>query len=249
MPTDQECFEKLLPELNAIPASEVKPPDTSIEKAVRDGERMAAAAVQDLERFVAVGLAVEIAVQLEEALAALRVAETRYQAACLERQQALATWKGRAPAGLKLRRELLTAQTYAFRKFSSPLSKVTSLGRDETPAEVILDLAELSALGRQHKDLLGRINFDLSLLDLSALQAEELDRIYTRVCASGDSSDARLLRDRAFCRVRRIMAEISDAAQYVLRHDPVRLSVYYTSLRPQNQENPAPETAMTTPAQ
>ena len=90
--SDAQDHERLLPWFQEIPAEQVRVPDMPVSVAVAEAEAMGAAASEDQDKLVAVGVAPETIADVAAAAGALRVAEARWIAAGGELKEARKAW-------------------------------------------------------------------------------------------------------------------------------------------------------------
>ena len=158
---------------------------------------------------------------------ALREAESKWHRAKLLRREAENIWVQELSKGYDLRNEIAHHFYYAFRDNSSLIKKVKKLVTGTTHAGMLQSLNDLSVLGRFNRELLKKIGFDFTLLDLAAQKSDELST--KKAGASWDSKDyqeAKKIRHQAFTHLKEAVDMIYNYGRYVFRKDSARLKGY-----------------------
>jgi hypothetical protein len=140
-------------------------------------------------------------------------------------------WTEEEPNAIKLRADMLSAFSYALRNVPNAKRALKAIREGAGNPDMLKDLSALVALGKNYPNELKAINFDLSSLDTTAAKTTELNNLYNEAFIEKKTVEFRELRDRAFTYMRKIMGEILDAAEYVLRDNPQRLDLYHSSYR------------------
>jgi hypothetical protein len=104
---------------------------------------------------------------------------------------------------------------------------------------MIQDLNDLAVLGRNNKELLGKINFDLGKLDQSAELSDMLAGVLAR--SNGEKlegSEVLEMRNKAYTYLKLAVDEVRDYGKYVFRKDDEKRQGYRSEyLRKKNQRN------------
>jgi hypothetical protein len=101
-----------------------------------------------------------------------------------------------------------------------------------THTGMIQGLKDLSALGKANQELLRKIGFDFTLLDLAAQKSNELAA--KNEAASWDNEDyleAKKIRNQAFTHLKEAVDLIREYGKYVFWRNPARLKGYRSDYR------------------
>jgi hypothetical protein len=158
---------------------------------------------------------------------ALSQSEAKWKLEQTLRRIAEKSWVRESRKGYDLRNELIHHFHYAFRDDSTLIDLVKDIAESTTHDGMIKGLKELSALGRANQDLLTKIGFDMTLLDLAAQKSNELST--KKEEASWDSEDyleAKKIRNQAFTHLKEAVDLIREYGRYVFWRNPARLKGY-----------------------
>ena len=228
---DQQDFESLSTELMAIGEKEIREPDMPVDEAVKENEIMSAAAKRDQNVFDAINLDPGLIEKCAMAGGALRYTQAKLTAAIGEVKEAAALWTAEEPKGYATRKELLAALAYATRNVPDAQKAVRAVRKGAGGADMVMDLGALVQLGKKYRAPLEAIKFNMGLIDEAEDLANRLGKLYASAFIEKGSKEAKMLRDRAFTYMRRVMGELLDAAEYVFRNEPEKLEPYYSSYR------------------
>jgi hypothetical protein len=139
-------------------------------------------------------------------------------------------WLHEAPDGFDLRNELVHHFRYAFRDYSSLILRVSEISKRITQKGMIKGLRDLSVLGKANRDLLTKIGFDLTLLDMAGIKADE----YEAKCKEGswdreDYREAKKFRNQAYTHLKEAVDYIREYGKFVFWKDAHRLKGYRSS--------------------
>jgi len=127
---------------------------------------------------------------------------------------------------------------FAYRKDDALLSRVRAIADGSGHADMIQDLNNIAVLGRENPDPLTAIGFDLDQLDLAATRSDELADLLAE--ANGDKADpneSKIIRDKAYMLMKRLVDEIREAGKYVFRNNAKRFKGYTSDYwRKQNRK-------------
>jgi hypothetical protein len=243
---DQQDFEALLPKLGALDRRSLRKQDMPLDQAIKEGEIMAAAAMEDVATFTGIGFDTAKISELSMAVGALRFAQARLIAATGELKEASRQWDEEEPMGYELRADMLAAASYALRDVPNAMKAIKRIREGSGGADMIQDLIALSELGKKYLEQMKSINYDVAKFDSAAQMADALGGLYAKAFVEKSTSEAKDLRDRAFTYMRKIMSDVLHAAEYVFRKDPERLSYYHSAYR--SRQNAASDNADSVPA-
>jgi hypothetical protein len=144
---------------------------------------------------------------------ALRESQSRWFNARFTREAAQKEWIEKSPAAYDLRDQLLHAFHYAFRNHPEQSGRVSAIAEGHGHADMIQDLNDIAVLGKEHTELLTKINFDLILLDTAANTAKTMAELLSRSTTDrADNSKERIIRDKAFTYLKQAVDEIRACA-------------------------------------
>jgi hypothetical protein len=126
-----------------------------------------------------------------------------------------------------LRDELLHHFFHAYYNFPDLYNHTQQIAEGNTHADMIQDLSDLAALGKDNTDPLKAISVDLSLLD----KAETASAIMAKLLAASNGhklqdNELRVLRDKAYTHMKEAVDEIRRCGQYVFWKDEQRYKGY-----------------------
>ena len=181
----------------------------------------------DKEELTAKGLDWKVVEYLPVRCGALSEAELKWHQAQFLRRKSEKIWVQASPKGYDLRHLLAHHFRYAFRDDSSLILRVNEISKRITRKGMIKGLRDLSVLGKANRDLLTKIGFDLTLLDLATTKADELDAKYAAAsCDSEDYLEVKKIRNQAFTHLKEAVDLIYDYGKYVFWRNPYRLKGY-----------------------
>ena len=194
---------------------------------IQEAEYLYSWCQDDKEELTSKGLDWTVVEDLPIRCGALRQAESNWHRAKFLRREAENIWVRELSKGYDLRNEIAHHFYYAFQDDTSLLRKVKKFLEGTTHAEMIQCLNNLSVLGRDNRELLRKIGFDFTLLDLAAQKSDEL---YTKKkAASWESKDylePKKIRHQAFTYLKEAVDLIYNYGRYVFWKNSDRLKGY-----------------------
>lgn len=223
----QEDFEQWSEQINLIPLEEVKVPNRPVDEIVARTEALAVDAAEDIEALAAAGLDVSLIGQLPPLSGALRYCQANWMSEYRARKEAQVQWLEESPQAFALRDELLHHFSFAYRNRDDVLKKVMRIREGSSNADMVQDLVEIATLGEKYQEPLLAINFDLNLLQ----EAREVSHTMSEVLAAAngandESSETKVLRDKAFTLLDRIDSTIREYGRYVFWKDEAKRDRY-----------------------
>jgi len=132
-----------------------------------------------------------------------------------------------APEAIKFRAEILEIMRYAFRKEPNLLQVISAITKGTGYADLIQDLNTIAVVGKQHIDLLSKIAFDTSLLDVAAKNSREIAVMWANYkMENTNQTEFKQNRNKAFWYLHELVSEIHAAGKYAFRNDKNRLKGY-----------------------
>ena len=143
------------------------------------------------------------------------------------REDAQIEWQEQSPQAYALRDELLHHFSFAYRNREDVLKKVMRIREGGSNADMIQDLLEAAVLGEKYPEPLAAINFDLNLLQQARTVSHTMSELLaTANGADGDTSETKLLRDKAFTLLDKADSTIREYGRYVFWKDETKRDRY-----------------------
>jgi hypothetical protein len=233
----QEDYQKKLEVIRAIDDSQIKKPHhIPVGIYIQESVNLYMCALDDKELLINGGLDPELLEDLPTRFGALKAAQSKWENEWKATNKSAMEWKKQSPIAYDLRKNLLAAFLYAFRKHPGLVKKVKAISPIGSHARMIEDLNDLSLLGKDNTRLLEAIKFDLSLLDKAAQTSREMAVLLDekdRERERGEPSEAKKIRDQAYTHLKEAVDEILEAGKYVFRQNKKRLRKYASAYRRQ----------------
>ena len=221
-------YNKKIEVIKTITDDQIKVPNSiPIGIYIQEAEYLYSWCQDDKEELTSKGLDWTVVEDLPIRCGALREAESNWHQAKFLRREAENIWVRELSKGYDLRNEIAHHFYYAFQDSPSLLIKVKKFLKGTTHAEMIQCLNNLSVLGCYNQELLSKIGFDFTLLDLAAQKSDELST--KKKAASWESKDylePKKIRHQAFTYLKEAVDLIYDYGRYVFRKDSARLKGY-----------------------
>lgn len=226
--SNREDYETKLTVVKAIDDDQIKTPNAiPVDVYVQEAENLYHWCQEDKELLTGVGLAWELVGDLPVRSGALREAESLWNKERFSREEAEKVWAQESPQAYALRNELLHHFRFAFRSDEALSGRVSAIADGNGHADMIQDLNDLSVLGKDNQELLAKINFDLSLLDLAAQKADEMGTLLGETTRDrADYSAIKKIRDQAYTHLKEAVDEIYTHGQYVFWRTDERYKGY-----------------------
>lgn len=225
--SDQQDLLDLLPEIKAVPKQQIKQCDMPVGTYLHECENLHTRANVDLPKLTAVGMPAELLTKLLPYTGALRTAQSNWEELNTVRQDAKQVWKAEWPAFIELREDLIDHMDFAYHNDEDLLKKLSAIKEGDSQADTIQDMLNLSVLGKANTTQLEAINFDLTLLDKAAEDADKMSGLLGAV--NGHmyvNDDTKITRDQAFTLLKPIVDEIRRYGRFVFRKDGDHVRAY-----------------------
>jgi len=227
----KQNYDAKLGTIEAIDLEDVKSPNMPVHTYLQEAEDLHIIAQEDKQALVGAGLNwAAFGNDLPVRAGALRYAQSLWNKDRFTQEEAQQAWSQQSPETYNLRDQLLHTFRFAYRKNEDLLSKVSSIGEGTGHADMIQDLSDLAAFGKEHLQELTAIKFDKALLTTAATQADEMAVVLARANGEkGDSSAARITRDKAYTHLKEAVDEIRTTGKYVFWKNDQKLRGYISS--------------------
>ena len=214
--------------INTITDDQIKIPSSiPVDNYIQEAENLYTWCQDDKYLLVAKGLDWTLVEDLPIRCGALREAEARWYREWLIHEQSEKIWLRESPRGYALRNDLVHHFKYAFSDDESLIGKVISVKENTTHASMIQDLTNLSVLGLANQELLTKIGFDLTQLDLATQKADELASLYAAATRDRDDHNVvKKIRDQAYTHLKEAVDLIRKCGKYAFWKTPSRLKGY-----------------------
>ena len=228
-----EDYNKKIDVIKAITDDQIKVPHhIPVVTYIQESEHLFVWCEYDKEELTAKGLKWKVVEDLPVRGGALREAESKWFIQQSQRRASAKILHRELSKGYNLRNELIHHFNYAFRDNSSLIKKVKKLVKGTTHAHMIQSLNDLSVLGGFNRELLKKIGFDFTLLDLASRTADNLDSKYAEGSwKSEDYLEAKKIRDQAYTHLKEAVDYIREHGRYVFWNNPARLKGYRSDYR------------------
>ena len=234
--------------IKAIPDDQITPPNSiPVKYYIQEAEYLYTWCQEDKEELTARGLDWTVVEDLPVRCGALRRAQSNWRDDRFTREEAEKIWLRESSLGYDLRNEMVHHFYYAFRDAPVLLGKINDIYEDRTHSGLIQGLNDLNVIGMSNQELLTKIGFDLTLLDLAMQKADELAPMYAEAFRDReDYSEVKRIRDQAFTHVKEAVDMIRQCGQYVFWRNAARVKGYRSNYlrrlrRRSSDENNEPE--------
>lgn len=239
--------------ISAIANKDMKFPSMPVDVYVQEAEDLFSVVADNKEKFEAIGFDVSSIDDLSVRIGACREAESLWQALFNTNEEAQKLWLDESPGAYFMRDDLLDVMRYAFRKDVSLLSNVKNIAKGRGHADMIQDLNDIAALGRDNKEFFDAINFDAVNFSKAADLADRMGTVLGDAHKEEGINKARIIRDKAYTYLKELVDEVKETGKFIFRYDPVMLdklnSDFFKKMnRPKkdeddfNNEDPSEET-------
>jgi hypothetical protein len=223
-----EDYNKKIEVIKTITDDQIKVPNSiPVGIYIQEAEYLYRWCQDDKEEFTSKGLDWTVVEDLPVRFGALREAELKWHQAQYLRRKAENIWVRELSKGYDLKNEIAHHFYYAFQDSPSLIVKLKKFLKGTTHAEMIQCLNNLSVLGLSNQELLRKIGFDFTLLDLAAQKSDEFST--KKEAASWDSKDyleAKKIRDQAYTHLKEAVDLVYDYGRYVFWKGSARLKGY-----------------------
>lgn len=228
--SNQENYQKILPELEKIGKEDVKTPTMPIDIYTQEAENVYTWCQQDMAALEARGLDRPLIDDIPVRIGALREAQSIWKALQFADGAAEKEWDKQSPLAYELRDQLLDDFRFAYRKDNDLLKRVKAIAGGTGHADMIQDLNDLAKLGKANPAPLEKINLDMTLLDKAAAASSLMASMLAGVERDRRSySEAIKIRNLAFTYLKQAVDELYDYGKYVFSENEDRRKGYSSS--------------------
>lgn len=230
-----EDYEAKIDVIMSIADKDAKSPSMPVDVFVQESEDLFSVVEDNKEKFKAINFNIALIKDLPMRCGACREAESRWQALFNTKEEAQRLWLEESPKAYFMRDDLLDVLRYAFRGDKHLLSRVHNIAKGRGHADMIQDLNDIAALGRDNPKYFTAINFDTANFEKAADMADRMASVLADAHKENGISEARIIRDKAYTHLKEAVDEIKESGKFIFRYDPVMLdklaSVYFRKMR------------------
>jgi hypothetical protein len=213
--------------LNSLSQNNIESPSVPVKDLIQEAENLYQWALQDKDALLNAGIKAETIELLHSLSQNLCVAQGVWNSARKSQADAKRHWIEASSRGYKFRDKLVHDFLYAYRNQPDTLSLVREIAMGNGYTDMIQDLMNLKAIGTDHPEALGKINFDVTQLTTAAVMAEGLGTLLAVSNAHASSAgSSKVTRDRTYTRLKSIMTEIRECGKYLFYQNAERRQGY-----------------------
>lgn len=121
--------------------------------------------------------------------------------------------------------DIKEAMLFAFKRHPELLQKISNILNGNTYADMFQDLNDFATLGRNNKELLNEIGYDMANIERAAELSKMLSDLYAQVTIDRSSPpDMIITRNKAFTLLKKAIDDLISQARYILRADKEKVS-------------------------
>ena len=219
----------------SIPHKEVKTPNIPVDVFLQEAENLYQWCLPDKSLLLAAGLSDDFIYTLPARANACRTAQALWERARNSLGDINKQWEQNSADAYQLRDQLIHSFRYAFRNHKQLLTATAEIAGGNTDANMIQNLNDLAVLGKYNIQLLNKINFDNSQLNMAADMANELAGLLAAANSEkAQKAEIKEIRDRAYTYLKLAVDEIRNCGKYALWKNPERLKGYTSAYRRKN---------------
>jgi len=218
---DMDDLQDLKATIEAILVQDVEEPNMPVHEFIDEAERTAGLVADYKTELATVGITDEMEVNINKGAGALRAAEGLWEEAFFDTTEAQKQWRERSPQLYELRSDVIAGLAYGGRDDSGLQRTLRNIRKGNANSDAIQDLLTLAVVVTNNPEAIAKAGMDISVADKLSIMADELGRIYA--LSRNDNKgyrEAKLLRDRAYTYLQKIVREVRDAGQFYFRKQP-----------------------------
>ena len=214
----------------AIDKAKVKAPKIPVLNALQEAENLFHWATDDKQMLVAKGLEIIFLDELPIRAGTCREAESLWVKERNTTHDTKKEWEKVYHEAEKLRKEILDAFDFAFRKDEELLKKVSYIRKGDSHTDLIQDLSDMAVLGKANKPLMEKINFDMALFDKADNTASSMARLLAIINGERQQDNPiKIIRDKAYTHLKEAVDEVRACGKYVFANNKDRLKGYISN--------------------
>jgi len=211
----EEDYAAKLKEITAIAKDDIiNPGHIPVSVYIQEALDLSRWCPKDKADLVASGLKWEIVDDIPKRVGALRQAEANWHLQKFTKKSIVDIWLDRSAIAFELRSFLIYKFRFAYRKNTRLLNSVNDIAGNTKNATMLQDLYNLAVIGKNNQENLKEITFDFSKLEEAVQMADELAPILASANAESDTSELKVIRDKAFtCTANKVVFHIVSQKQ------------------------------------
>ncbi len=132
--------------------------------------------------------------------------------------------------------DLKEAMLFAFKDHPELLLKLSNILDGNSYADMFQDLNDFATLGRNNKELLNAIGYDMANVERAAELSKKLSDLYAQVTIDRSSPpDMTITRNKAFTLLKKAIDNLNSQARYILRANKEKATLF--TIRPPQKRN------------
>ncbi|MFA8299768.1 MAG: hypothetical protein ACEPOV_06380 [Hyphomicrobiales bacterium] len=248
----KQFYEAELPAMLALDPDDVKLPTIPIEEFVYESENLYSTATRYFTELTKYGLTQEMLDTLLSRARALREAQAIWTSKYNALQEKIKLWDDASKECGKLQERLNKTFRFALRKEPRLLKRAKEIGKSSNDRDMIQDLQDYCALGKEYPDYFTAINFNTEEFADIDKKALEYGRLYSdAISQKNKQHDYKDIRDRAFTILNNLVRDIRDYGRFAFYKDDnikkLFVSEYHKRHRNKGKEDPDEKKPTTPP--
>lgn len=221
----KENYDKLLSTI--LKTEDPKTPNMPMDRYIQEAADLEVWCQPDQQQLMSVGTTQETFDTLSERIGALRYAQSIWNKERHSKEEARQEWDKQYPIMEELKDELEHAFRFAFRSRPDLISKVRNIEAGYGHPDTLQDLSDLSVLGKDNKELVSAIGFDIKKLNQAAKMSSEMSKLLATMNGErAENNAAKQTRDKAYVFLKESVDNIREAGKYLFWKDKKRLAGY-----------------------
>ncbi|WP_421920195.1 hypothetical protein [Marinifilum sp.] len=234
--SDTKYLEQLMPEINSILDADIKKPSIPYEIYIYEAERLHTRATEDLPALLAINMPKELLDELYARTMAFRRAQLDWTEKSNEKKEVRAAWKKALPEFKKLRLDLIRTFQFAFRKDKNLSEFIAKIKKDQSHADISMNLYQLAKLGEHNSQLLEAINFDFSILEHTKKEHKRMSNLLSEVHSLMHVDNSKLsVRNKAFSLLKECVDEVRCYGRFAFANQSNLAKAYSSEYRREKQ--------------
>jgi len=223
----QESYNKHFAAFSAIPPDKIKTPRMPRIDVMGEAEELKLAAQEDREALVKAGCPEEYITTLDERIGAYAHASSIWENSEFAKSEAKKRWIEEEGGAHDFKERLLHVLNHALRENPEELKYVKKIAAGHGKRDLVMDLKDISVLGRRNIDALSAIGFDPAEIEKAEALYEKFSNLLSEANMNSDEmEELKTLAYQAYTYLQEAVAEIRTNGQYVFWKDEARLNLY-----------------------
>jgi len=223
----EEAFKKHGKSFTCITEKEIMAPRMPREDVIGEAEELKLAALADVEALVKAGCPRDYVTTLDERIGAYAHASSLWENFEFEKTDAKKQWLVEEGPAYEFKAELLHELQHALRKNPAELKYVSKISAGSGRRDLVVDLKDITVLGKKNEDALKAIGFDVTKLDEASALHEKLSDLLSAANMNPEKlEELKTQAYQAYTFLQQAIAEIRANGQYAFWKNENRLNLY-----------------------